>query len=32
VAALNGGGGGINPINALRRAIGLDACVSFQAT
>jgi len=24
VAALNGGGGGINPINALRRAIGLD--------
>lgn len=24
VAALNGGSGGINPINALRRAIGLD--------
>lgn len=24
VAALNGGGGGLNPINALRRAIGLD--------
>lgn len=24
VAALNGGGGGLNPINAVRRAVGLD--------